>query len=110
LREWIEAALRDGGDRWTYEGVIAQIEAGEAHLWLFERSALVTQFIDEDAGRTLFFWLAGGDLTEILSHEDGITAWGKAQGCTRKALVGRRGWEKALGWKVVGVALAENIE
>jgi len=73
LREWIEAALRDGGDRWTYESVIAQIEAGEAHLWLFERSALVTQFIDEDA-------------------------------------VGRRGWEKALGWKVVGVALAENIE
>jgi len=101
LREWIEAALRDGGDRWTYESVIAQIEAGEAHLWLFERSALVTQFIDEDAGRTLFFWLAGGDLAEILSHEDGITG---------KALVGRRGWEKALGWKVVGVALAENIE
>lgn len=110
MREWIEAALADAGDRWTYESVMAEIEAGLAHLWRFERSVLVTRFLDEPAGRTLFFWLAGGDLKEILSHEDGITAWGKLQGCTRKALVGRRGWERALGWKFAGVMLAEVIE
>lgn len=109
-RPFVEAALHDGGGRWTFEDVIAEIEAGEAHLWRFERSVVVTRFLDEPAGRTLFYWLAGGDLEEIKAREPDMTAWGKSQGCNRKMLVGRRGWEKALGWKVAGVMLAEDIK
>lgn len=110
VRPHMEAALSDGGGQWGFDDVIAEVEAGEAHLWVFERSAVVTRFLDEPNGRTLFYWLAGGDLDEIKAREPDMAAWGKAQGCNRKMLVGRRGWEKALGWKVAGVMLAEVIE
>lgn len=110
VRPWIEAALADGGDRYAFADVVEQVEQGEAHLWAFDRSAVVTRFMDEPAGRSLFYWLAGGDLDEIKQREPDMSAWGKANGCTRKVLVGRQGWKRALGWKVAGVMLAEVIE
>ena len=110
VRPWIEAALSEGGDRYTFADVVEQVETGEAHLWAFDRSAVVTRFLDEPAGRSLFYWLAGGDLEEIKAREPDMSRWGAAQGCSRKLMIGRRGWEKALGWKVAGVMLAEVIE
>lgn len=105
----LEEALVDGGGRYTLADVLAQIDSGEAHLWAFERSAVVTKFIDEPAGRTLFYWLAGGDLDEIKRMEPRMSEWGRAQGCNRKMLMGRAGWHRALGWKRVGVVLAEDM-
>jgi hypothetical protein len=106
---WIQSALDHGGNRYTLENVAAEIEAGEAHLWRFDKSAVVTRFLDEPAGRTLLYWLAGGDLNEIIQMEPHMTAWGQSQGCTRKMLVGRAGWQRALGWKRTSVVLSETI-
>ena len=105
----LEQALADAGDRYSLADVMAEVDAGEAHLWVFERSAVVTRFIEEPAGRTFFYWLAGGDLDEIKQHEPRMAQWAKAQGCNRKMLAGRAGWQRALGWKRVGVVLAEVI-
>ena len=105
----LEEALADGGDRYALADVMAQIDSGEAHLWAFERSAVVTKFIDEPAGRTFFYWLAGGDLDEIKRMEPRMSEWAKAHGCNRKMLAGRAGWQRALGWQRVGVVLAEVI-
>jgi hypothetical protein len=103
------AALDAAGGRWTVDGVLEEIEAGEAHLWAFPASVVVTRFVDEEGGRTLFYWLAGGDLDEIKRMEPRMSEWGKAQGCNRKMLMGRAGWQRALGWKRVGVVLAEDM-
>jgi hypothetical protein len=109
VRAWLQPALDDAANRYTFEDVIADVEAGEAHLWAFEKSTVVTRFLDEPAGRTFLYWLAGGDLDEIKEMEPHMTAWGQSQGATRKMLVGRAGWQRALGWKRVGVVLAEAI-
>lgn len=109
VRAWIQPALDHGGNRYAFEDVVAEIEAGEAHLWAFERSAVVTRFLDEPAGRTLLYWLAGGDLNEIIQMEPHMTAWGQSHGCTRKMLVGRAGWQRALNWKRSAVVLLETI-
>ena len=106
---WIQSALDHGGNRYSLEDVIAEIEAGEAHLWRFDKSAVVTRFLDEPAGRTLFYWLAGGDLNQIIQMEPHMTAWGQSHGCTRKMLVGRAGWQRALNWKRSAVVLLETI-
>lgn len=89
--------------------MLAEVDSGDAHLWVFESSIVVTRFVEEPAGRTLLYWLAGGDLNEIKEMEPHMSAWGQSQGCTRKMLVGRAGWQRALGWKRVGVVLAENM-
>jgi len=106
----LQAALADAGNRWTVEAVLQEVEAGEAHLWVFPASVVVTRFVDEPAGKTFFYWLAGGDLDEIKQMEPRMSEWGKAQGCNRKMLAGRAGWQRALGWQRVGVVLAEVME
>jgi hypothetical protein len=109
VQAWLQPALDHAANRYTFEDVIAEVEAGEAHLWVFTKSAVVTRFLDEPAGRTFLYWLAGGDLDEIKEMEPHMTAWGQMQGCTRKMLVGRAGWQRALNWKRVGVVLVEAI-
>lgn len=106
---FLKSALAHAGDRWTVETVMEEVEAGEAHLWNFPKSIVVTRFLDEPAGRTLLYWLAGGDLNEIIQMEPHMTAWGQSHGCTRKMLVGRAGWQRALNWKRSAVVLLETI-
>ena len=91
-KPWIEGALKYAHGTHTIGDVFEEIVANHATLWCWDRSALVTQIVDYPQIRVLNFWLAGGDLRDLLAHEAGVAAWGKANGCQRVSCIGRKGW------------------
>ena len=99
---WIEAALRYSHGTHGLMDVLADIEANRATLWPFERSCVVTQIAEYPRLKVLIFWLAGGNMIDLLGHEPGIAAWAALQGCSRIGVEGRKGWQREmmkLGYK-----------
>jgi hypothetical protein len=95
-RPWIEAALRYSFGTHTFADVIDDIGNKNATLWPFEKSAVVTQIAVYPRITILNFWLAGGNMKDMLAHEPGIVEWGKLHGCTRFSVPGRKGWSRAM--------------
>lgn len=96
-RPWIEAALPYCYGTHTIADVESQIADGRLQFWPGERCAVVTEIADYPRLRALNFFLAGGDLHELVeSMEPAIVAWAKTLGCTRVAQTGRRGWGRVL--------------
>ena len=54
-RKWIVDALRYAHNSHTYEQVIDIVKRGDAQLWAFRDSAIVTEIIDYPQRRTLRF-------------------------------------------------------
>lgn len=113
-RHWIEGALEHDGGLYLIEDVEAAIEAGEATFWPGRESACVTQFWEFPRAKALNFWLAGGDLEELLGEMlPEIEAWARAHDCTRLVVAGRRGWARAMrkhGYAEYWTALGKEIE
>lgn len=96
-RPWIEEALTYARGTHTIEDVEEAIETGEAHFWPGKQSAVITEFHFFPRLTTLHFWLAGGDMNELLTDmHPVIEAWAKAAGATRITLAGRPGWLRAM--------------
>lgn len=76
--------------------VLEAILDRRAELWPGKAAAVVTEFIEYPKGRTLHFWLAGGDLDELREQEQQIAAWAADRGCSDVTISGRRGWVRAL--------------
>ena len=112
-RGWLEAALEYAQGTHLLGDVLAEIEANKATFWAFEKSVCVTQMIDWPRLKQLHFWLVGGDLEDLLSHEPGVIEWGRSHGCTRFSTAGRMGWRKAmkpLGYEFLCESVAKDIE
>lgn len=94
----LQAALDAEDERplWTLDDVRIELEQGRAHLWLGERSAMVTTIQDFNGERIIECWLAGGDMGEILSVTPIIEDHARSVGCTQAHITGRRGWVRAL--------------
>lgn len=111
---WLQAALINGGDYYDLSDVEQAVRAGEALFWPGEKSAVVTQVWRFPKATILNFWLAGGDMTEIVDDmRPVIEAYGKVQGCTKTVVVGRLGWVRALkgaGYTPVWTAVAKEID
>jgi len=108
---WISSALDLSGGTHSIEDVKAAVESGEARLWGWDRSAVVTEVQTWPRAKFLLIWLAGGDLKELrdvmlpLMEE-----YGREQGCSRSYVVGRPGWAKALpGYRTVAVSIAKEL-
>ena len=95
---YLEAALRYSHGTHDLIHVYEDIASNRATLWPFERSAVVTQITTYPKVKVLTFWLAGGDMRDLLSHEPGIAAWAIEQGCTRLGISGRKGWSRAMDY------------
>ena len=91
---WLEAALEYGHGTHDIWDVLAAVEANQATFWPWERSALVTQIERCPKLTVCTFWIAGGDMAELMSKEPGVSAWAKRNGCNRIAIHGRRGWAR----------------
>ena len=96
-RDLLLEALAHGDGRVTEAVLVAQLVRGNYQLWRTDNSAGVTQVEDNFGNKSLFIFLAGGDLNEI-EHIAGpvVEQWAAERGCTRIILSGRRGWERAL--------------
>lgn len=99
--EGIMAALGHGGGTHTLADLVDEIDAGRAQLWRTNDAVIVTEVNDTPQHKVLHFWIATGDLEEVIRLSEVAIEWGKSVGCTRATLAGRRGWVKALadhGW------------
>lgn len=109
---WIQAALDESPKTHTLTDVFAMVTRGEAQFWPFERSAMVSLIWDEPQAKTLHQWLVGGDMDDLMSHNDDAERWARTRGCTRMLVAGRRGWERVMrpfGFEFVGVVLAKEL-
>ena len=95
-RPWIQAALdRDIGTH-TIDDVWNDIEDEKAYLLPLPNSVIVSVIEQYPQLKMLRFWLVGGDLDELLAHENVVIDWAKEQGCTVASWIGRRGWLRKL--------------
>ena len=95
-KKWIVDALKYAHNSHTFEQVIEIVKRGDAQLWAFEDSAIVTEIINYPQRRTLRFWLAGGDLETLLEVEPKIRKWSILYNCKAVEIIGRKGWGKVL--------------
>jgi hypothetical protein len=108
---WIGAALEYSGGSHDLEDVKAAVERGEARLWGWPNSAVVTELQNWPRGRFLLIWLAGGALDELRDVMlPQVEDYGREQGCDRVYVIGRSGWAKALpGYRQVAVSVAKEL-
>ena len=97
-RDWISASLAMAPRLWWGMGdVEADLAAGEARLWLGERSCVVTRVRPGVNGEQLLeIWIAGGELAELKAALPRIEDWGRSVGCTQAMIDGRPGWVREL--------------
>lgn len=106
----IIAALAHSGDTHGPEDVLEMITSGRAALFVGQQSAVVTQEISLPVGRQLHFWLAAGDLDELVEIERDVEQAASERGIRRISIIGRRGWRGRLeGFREAGVILTKDI-
>lgn len=94
---WIQAALDHSGNTFGLDDVRAMVDAEDAQFWPGCDCAIVTQIEVHPLAKVLVFWLAGGDLNELVSQlRPRIEAWAAGRGCNRSLIIGRPGWGRAL--------------
>ena len=108
---WLAAAVQRYGETHTKEQVWGLIKDNQAQLHPLPNGAYVTNIVEYPTGlKEMHYWLAGGELGEILSIEDLTTAWAKSEGCSRMTIRGRHGWTRKLPhWRDVGSILIKDI-
>jgi len=106
----LRAALRHCGDTHKLDDVMRMVMERDADLYVGRASAVVTQELDLPTGRQLHFWLAGGDLDELIEIERDVEHAAKKHGIRRISIIGRRGWQRKLdGFNEAGVVLTKDI-
>ena len=104
------AALWVGDRCAVVRDVIDMILDGMAELFVGEDCAVVTQEIELPIGIQLHFWLAGGDLDELVRIQRDIETAARSRGIRRISIIGRRGWRAKLdGYREAGVILVKEI-
>ena len=112
---WLAEAMEYADGRCTEDTVIEGLLSHEYSLWTTPNAACVLQIVAVPGSdiRTLFVFLSGGDLQEIIASEPLIAQYGKAMGCSCMEISGRKGWERALkplGWNYSSTNLVKKLE
>ena len=88
----------------TVEGVAQAVRSGDAQFWMQGEGIIVTRIKVFGEGRALSYWLAAGDMDDVLDMTPHIEQWAKDEmSCTTAFMTGRRGWSRVLpahGWAV----------
>lgn len=91
-RDWILPAMEHGHGTHTEDDILVRILNGEYKLWLFEKSAVVTNFIQYPQFKAFNIAMAGGDMEDLKTHQCEMERWAAAQGCKQICSGGRDGW------------------
>lgn len=111
VRSHIQPAL-DAGSTHTFEDVILSVLKGDMQLWHTPKGSAVTEVINAPRKRIMHWFLAGGEMDQVLRFQDSIRIYARAIGCTEMTLSGRPGWVKVLrrhGWTQKGVLMGAEI-
>ena len=108
--EHLRSALKHAGDTHSLEDVVELLNSGEAKLYCTKNSTIVTQEFEYPKAKQLHFWLAGGDLKDIIKNGHAIAAEAKKRNFTKVSIIGRPGWERKLkGFREAGVILTREF-
>jgi len=97
-REGLEKALAHDIDN-EWRDLLWKVAQGSAQVLSTDTSCIVTQLTRKNE---LVFWLATGELEEVLELSRDAQAKAKALGVTKAHFIGRRGWGRAQGIKEDG--------
>lgn len=93
--------------------LVESVRQGKSQLWSSDRAAAITEIMRrQDGGKTLVVTYAGGELAGILDMQASAAAWGRAQGCDKMMVTGRKGWARALrgeGYRQTQCVLERDI-
>jgi hypothetical protein len=108
---WLAAALERGGNTHSKEHVRGLIEAGDAQLHPLRNGAIVTCILNHPTGiKELNYWLAGGELEELIRAETLISQLAKSMGCARVSISGRPGWKRKFpGYRDTATILVREL-
>lgn len=113
-KPWLAAALEYGADHYSIDDVYAEVLSGDAQFWPGRECAGVTQVWTFPQAKALNYWLAGGDLRELVDEMlPCVERFAAAIGCKKIIVSGRGGWAKVLkplGYRQVWVAQAKDLE
>ena len=87
-KDWIESALKKGGETHDFKDIVDGVLSGHMQLWMGANGCAVTEIIVYPNKKVLHVFLAGGDkgygIKQITDMHDDAMAWGKQQGCEGK--------------------------
>lgn len=114
-RERLLAALNASSvQTHTIDHVWDELVKGTAQLWPTRSAAVVTEVVTYPTGvKGLTYWLAGGELEDVLRTHEAIERFAREQGCAFIEIRGRRGWHKAVsayGFRPVGTYYLKELE
>jgi len=93
--------------------VLQELIKGTAQLWPTRGAAVVTEVSQYPTGiRGLTYWLAGGELEDVLRTHAAVERFAREQGCSFIEIRGRRGWRKAVeayGFRPVGTYYVKEL-
>ena len=111
-RAWIEAALDRADGEHTFDDIAGGILTGRYVLWPLPSGCMVTEIVTYPRKRVLNVFLGGGNLDEIVAMHDIFEQFGKANGCSRMTVSGRKGWGRALlkhGWEPMHTSMKKEF-
>lgn len=113
-RDWLQAAVERDGGHYDLDDVLKEVAHGNAHFWPGRNCAGVTQFWMFPKAKALNYWLAGGDLKELVEEMlPCIENWARLQGCNKIIVSGREGWGRVLrplGYHMAWVSHSKDLD
>ena len=111
-RSKVNRALRIGGRFYTIGDVAECILNGKFQYWHVNNSAIVTEILVGPRRKVINYFMAFGDLDDVLGLQPQIDAFAKKHGCDGAVMGGRTGWDRVLplhGWKKGGISMMKDF-
>ena len=107
----LEKALELSGGEYSVGDVVQEVLRGDAQSWATEHAWIITRVIDAPRLKTLHFWLASGEMDEVLELSERVMDWARSIGCAKATMHGRLGWVRVLkktGWSAIPLVALER--
>jgi hypothetical protein len=110
VKQWLDEALDYNGGDENIKGVWSRLLSGELLLLTSHNAAIVLEPVEHPQRKILNFFLAGGDLEELMVMEAVVADYARSEGFDALSVFGRRGWLRQLeGYKEKAVYMEKKL-
>lgn len=96
LEKKISRALDIAGNTHTLSDLKDKVKIGKLRAFHDDDAIILVEVLQYPRCRAVNFFIAAGDLQQVLSLEWTVCEWARANGCDRAYIAGRKGWERTL--------------
>jgi hypothetical protein len=94
VRGPLERAIAEAGGITDFAGVWNDVASGRTQVFATGKSILLAEVQQYRLAKVLQLCYGAGALDEMEPWFDTVLEWGRAQGCSKVVMLGRRGWER----------------